>query len=127
MKPYFIKLRCFIIIALIILISCKKSSLLPDPLEAGFKGQSVCEVLQDNNTLRVLKCTFAPGVGHDKHYHAPHTGYTIAGSTFRITDNNGTREVAVPTGSSFTNDEIIEHEVLNIGDSTAVFLIMEPK
>ena len=75
----------------------------------------------------VLKCTFAPGVGHEKHYHNPHFGYTLVGSTFRIKDTSGTREINVPTGSSFSKEDVTIHEVLNIGDSTAVFLIVEYK
>lgn len=112
---------------LTLMFSCKKQSNLPDPLEAGWNDKPVCEVLEDNSELRVLKCTFAPNVGHEKHYHKPHFGYTLAGSKFRITDTTGTREVNVPTGYSFSNTEEISHEVLNIGDSTAVFLIMEYK
>jgi quercetin dioxygenase-like cupin family protein len=96
-------------------------------LEAGWKDQPVCEVLQENEHTRMLRCTFAPGVGHDRHYHAPHIGYTVAGSRFSITDTTGTREVQVPTGFSFSNDRIAWHEVLNIGDSTAIFLIIERK
>lgn len=68
-----------------------------------------------------------PGVGHEKHYHHAHFGYAIAGSRFRIKDTTGIREVDIPTGSSFSNDGIVWHEVLNICDSTAVFLIIEPK
>jgi quercetin dioxygenase-like cupin family protein len=75
----------------------------------------------------VLKCTFPPGAGHERHYHKAHFGYTLAGSTFRITDTTGSREVEVPTGSNFSNEGINWHEVINIGDSTAVFLIIEPK
>ncbi|WP_400076886.1 cupin domain-containing protein [Winogradskyella sp. R77965] len=111
----------------IIIVSCKDKNTLPDPLEAGWNGEAVCEVLQDNNELRVLKCIFEPGVGHEKHYHNPHFGYTLAGGKFRITDTSGTREVDVPSGYSFSNEEITSHEVLNIGKTTAVFLIMEYK
>ena len=100
---------------------------LPDPLVAGWENEAVCELLEENDKVRALKCTFPPGVGHEKHYHDAHFGYTLAGSTFKITDVNGTREVEVPTGSNFYNDSIAWHEVLNIGDSTAVFLIIEPK
>lgn len=100
---------------------------LPDPLEAGWKGEKVCEVLYENEKQRVLRCTFPPGVGHEKHYHAPHFGYTIKGSTFRIEDEEGMREVQVPTGYGFSNEEVSVHEVQNIGDSTAVFLIIETK
>ena len=109
------------------LISCKTKNALPDPLKAGWEGFSVCEVVVDNPKVRVLKCTFAPGVGHERHYHNPHFGYAIKGSTFRIKDTTGTRDVKVPTGTEYYNEGIEWHEVLNIGDSTAVFLIMEPK
>lgn len=112
---------------LLLIASCNNQQSLPDPLEAGWNGEVVCEVVDDNDKLRVLKCTFAPNVGHEKHYHNPHYGYTIAGSRFRIKDSTGIREVNVPTGYSFSKDEISTHEVLNIGDSTAVFLIIEYK
>ncbi len=102
-------------------------SSLPDPLAAGWKGDAVCEVLLENDEIRTLKCSFPPGVGHERHYHKTHFGYVLSGSRFRITDKKGVREVDVLTGSHFFNDSIEWHEVLNIGDSLAVFLIMEPK
>ncbi|WP_047551169.1 hypothetical protein [Psychroserpens sp. Hel_I_66] len=117
----------YLLLISIILLGCKNKPELPDPLEAGWNNKAVCEVVEDNKNVRVLRCTFEPGVGHEKHYHDPHYGYTVAGSTFRITDTTGTREVNVPTGYSFSKDEISTHEVLNIGDSTAVFLIVEYK
>ena len=83
--------------------ACSHRTTLPDPQQAGWEGKSVCEVVQENDKLRVLRCTFPPGVGHERHFHAPHIGYTIAGSTFRIEDASGVREVNVPTGSSFDN------------------------
>lgn len=113
--------------ALMTVVSCKKSNLLPDPLKAGWNNEAVCKVLEDNPKIRVLQCTFPPGVGHERHYHDAHFGYTISGSTFRIKDTTGVKEVNVPTGSNFYNEKISWHEVLNIGDSTAVFLIIEPK
>lgn len=114
-------------LTVVLTVSCQQEHQLPDPLKAGWKGSSVCEVVVDNDKVRTLKCTFAPGVGHERHYHPAHYGYTIAGSKFRMTDSTGTREVDVPTGYSFYNDKIEWHEVLNIGDCTAVFLIVEPK
>lgn len=122
-------IKSIVIICLLISLtsSCKKVQTLPDPLEAGWKGHKVCEVLEDNDDIRVLKCTFQPGVGHEKHRHKPHFGYTLAGSTFRMEDKNGVKEVDVPTGYNFYKDSITVHEAVNIGDSTAVFLIIEPK
>jgi quercetin dioxygenase-like cupin family protein len=109
------------------MLNCKNENTLPDPLEAGWNNEAVCEIVEENDNVRVLKCTFEPGIGHEKHYHNPHYGYTVAGSKFKIKDTTGTREVNVPTGYSFSKDEISTHEVLNIGDSTAVFLIIEYK
>lgn len=100
---------------------------LPDPLEAGWNNDAVCEVLEENPKIRVLKCTFPPGVGHERHYHNPHVGYTLVGGTFQMTDSTGTREVNVPTGTTFSNDKIIVHEVLNVGETTGEFLIIEYK
>lgn len=116
-----------IVLLFVLLSCCKTTQRLPDPLEAGWKGEKVCEVLSETNKLRVLKCTFPPNIGHQKHYHKPHFGYTIAGSTFKITDTNGVRSVPVKTGVSWTKKDSSEHEVINIGDSTAVFLIIESK
>lgn len=126
MMSDFLKNRYYIL-AVFIMISCNDHLKLPDPLEAGWEGSSVCEVIEDNTKLRVLKCTFPPNVGHELHYHNPHYGYTIKGSKFRIKDASGTRDVNVAKGYSFSKNEISTHEVLNIGDSTAIFLIMEYK
>lgn len=109
------------------IISCTDNQNLPDPLAAGWQGQSVCEILQDNDKIRVLKCTFPPGVGHIRHFHPPHMAYTLAGSTFRMTDTTGVRTVEVPTGLHYYSEGVEWHEALNVGDSTAVFLIIEPK
>ncbi len=117
----------FSLLLLGVCLSCDNKNELPDPLKAGWNGEAVCELMEDSSRLRVLKCTFPPGVGHERHYHKPHVGYTLAGSTFRMKDADGIREVAVPTGTHFSSEGTAWHEVLNIGDSTAVFLIMEPK
>lgn len=126
-KNLFHKDKIIIVFLFIFFISCKPKTTLPDPFEAGWKGKKVCEILQDNTKLRVLKCTFPPGVGHEKHYHNTHFGYTVTGSKFRITTTDGIKEVDVPSGSDFSNEGITTHEVVNIGDKTAVFLIIEPK
>lgn len=116
-----------LILGLILSFSCNNTPDLPDAHEAGWNGQSVSEIIHEDAKMRVLKCTFPPNVGHEKHYHVPHFGYTVKGSTFQITDEKGTKTVDVKTGSTFSKSEISVHEVLNVGDSTAVFLIYEPK
>ncbi|WP_422107425.1 cupin domain-containing protein [Winogradskyella sp.] len=123
--PQLIKTSIFVLLSLG--LSCKNAETLPDPLEAGWEGETVCELLEDNKDVRVLKCTFPPNTGHEKHYHKPHFGYALSGGRFRITDDSGSREVDIPTGYSFSNDDVIRHEALNIGETTAVFLIIEYK
>ena len=100
---------------------------LPHALEAGWKGEDVCEVLLENDEMVVGKCTFPPGVGHDKHYHNPHFGYILEGSTMQIIDENGKQARDSGTGVNWSTDSITVHEVLNVGDTTAVALIIEPK
>ncbi len=99
---------------------------LPDPLAAGWRGAQVCELVEESLRLRALRCTFPPGVGHERHLHAPHFGYALAGGRVRIVDARGTREVELATGSSFASEGGM-HEVVNIGETTVVYLIVEPK
>ena len=101
--------------------------LLPSALEAGWQGKSVCELLYETATDRVLRCTFPPGVGHERHFHPRHFGYAISGGTMRLTSATGTREAQVKTGSSFSSNGIGWHEVLNVGATTVVYLMFEAK
>lgn len=100
---------------------------LPDPLAAGWNGESVCEKLHEDLDHRILRCTFPPGVGHERHYHKPHFGYTLSGGRMRLIDANGTREVDLTTGNTAVSEGTPGHEVLNVGDSTVVYLVVEPK
>jgi len=114
----------FFLIAALIAVAIS-NSLLPDPLAAGWKGVSVCERLHEGENQRVLRCTFAPGVGHERHFHAPNFGYAVSGGRMQLTDASGTREVDLPTGSSFYSPGTEWHEVLNVGETTVVYLIIE--
>ncbi|MFK8029354.1 MAG: cupin domain-containing protein [Gammaproteobacteria bacterium] len=98
---------------------------LPDPLAAGWQGQPVCAQLPSGPQQRVLKCTFPPGVGHERHFHAPHFGYALSGGTMQLTDANGTRQVDLATDSHFTSSGTPWHEVLNVGETTVEYLIVE--
>ncbi len=100
---------------------------LPDPLRAGWKGKPVCEHLYEDTEKRILRCTFSPSVGHERHYHEAHFGYAIKGGRVQITDTNGVREVDLTTGSSYSSEGVAWHEVLNIGKTTIVYLIVERK
>lgn len=100
---------------------------LPDPLAAGWQGKDVCELLEHNERLRVLRCTFPPGVGHERHFHAPHYGYALSGGTMQLNDDSGTRIATLETGSDFSSAGTPWHAVLNVGDTTVQYLIIEYK
>ena len=99
----------------------------PDPVAAGWQGESVCEVLREDAELRIFRCTFPPGIGHERHFHPRHFGYALSGGTMRITSDGGTREVTLKTGSYFISEGIAWHEGLNVGDTTVSYLMIEPK
>jgi quercetin dioxygenase-like cupin family protein len=100
---------------------------LPSALEAGWQGRKVCELLFENAEMRAARCTFPPGVGHERHTHPPHWGYILEGSTMRITTEAGTVTRELKAGSSWWSDGIAWHEAVNIGTTTGVYLIIEPK
>jgi len=68
-----------------------------------------------------------PNTGHERHYHDPHFGYTLEGGKGRLSDENGVREVELVKGDSIASPGTAWHEVMNIGDTTIVYLIVEPK
>lgn len=101
---------------------------LPEAFDAGWKGEKTCELLYETETMRVGRCSFPPGIGHEKHFHYPHFGYVLEGGVLSITDEAGNVEVRkTTTGKSWSTDKITVHEALNVGDTTTSYLIVEPK
>lgn len=98
---------------------------LPSALEAGWHGSTMCELLEQAQSYRVLRCTFPPGTGHERHFHPANFGYALSGGTMRITDASGTRTVEVATGSHFSSAGTAWHEAVNVGDTTVSYLIVE--
>jgi beta-glucosidase len=100
---------------------------LPHAFTAGWRGEKTCQVLYENVDVRIGQCTFPPGVGHEKHYHDPHWGYTLSGSTLRITDSGGERTLTTEAGMTWSTGERTVHEAVNIGKSTTSYIIVEPR
>ena len=120
------------ILAAVLLGACASASaqitLLPMALCAGWQGERVCELLQEDAQMRVLRCTFPPGLGHEAHYHPPHFGYVLEGdSVTRITTAGGVVDRPVRAGTLFSNDLEIQHAALNVGEETTRYLIIEKK
>jgi beta-alanine degradation protein BauB len=125
-------MKRFAVLGALALAACATASAqitpLPMALCAGWQGERVCEQLHEDAMIRVLRCTFPSGVGHERHYHPPHYGYVLDGeSTMRITTDEGVVERPVRAGGSFANDTEIVHEALNIGAETTTYLIVEKK
>ncbi len=99
---------------------------LPHAFEAGWKGTQVCELLYENTTVRVGRCVFPPGIGHEKHFHRPHFGYTLSTATMTITDADGTVVNEIQEGTTWSSDSLTVHEVVNTGTTTASYIIVEP-
>ena len=105
--------------------SAKTASALQSALEAGWSGESVCELLHQTESYRVLRCTFPPGVGHERHFHPAHFGYAVSGGTMRLEDASGTRTAEIKAGSSFSSDGVAWHEAVNIGQTTVTYIMVE--
>ena len=120
-------MRAASILISVLAAGCGTESQYPDPLSAGWEGRDVCELLHEDASQRILRCTFPPSTGHERHYHNAHFGYVLAGSRIRITDANGVREADYETGTGAYNEAIEWHEAVNVGDTTAMFLIVEEK
>ena len=99
---------------------------LPDP-SGGLARRIGMRVLREDRELRIFRCIFPPGVGHERHFHPRHFGYALSGGTMRVTSESGTREVTLKTGSYFFSEGIPWHEVVNVGDTTVSYLMIEPK
>lgn len=115
------------LLALPLLAQGSETPPLPDPLDAGWRGQKVCSIQHEDDKLRILRCVFPPGVGHERHYHPRHVGYVIEGGKMQVTDSRGVRVVDVNTGATFSSDGIEWHEALNVGETTSSYLMIEPK
>ena len=100
---------------------------LPTAFEAGWKGEQVCEPLFENESLRAARCVFPPGGGHERHSHPPHWGYIEQGGTMRITNASGSVDRVLKSGTNWWSDGFAWHEAVNIGEETAIYIIVEPK
>ncbi len=100
---------------------------LPHAFDAGWHGQKTCEVLFEDQTTRVGRCIFPPGVGHEKHYHNPHFGYVLEGGILLIQDGQGEQKVTTKSGGTWSTTSVTVHQAQNVGDTTTSYLIVEPK
>ena len=100
---------------------------LPHAFDAGWQGQETCELLFEDDSVRVGRCVFPAGIGHEKHYHNPHFGYVLESGTMKIVDSKGEREVRTEAGTNWSTTQRTVHEAVNTGETTTGYLVVEPK
>ena len=101
---------------------------LPRALCAGWEGETTCALLHEDAQIRVVRCAFAPGQGHEPHFHPPHFGVVLDGAgQMRNTRSDGVSEPKLKAGDTWSSDVEVRHTALNIGDQTLSYLIVEKK
>ena len=98
-----------------------------DALSAGWNGERRCENLYEDAQIRILRCTFPPNTGHERHSHPAFFNYVLSGGRGQITDGSGTREFESKPDQYRAGKAVEWHEALNTGDTTLRYLIVEKK
>lgn len=90
-------------------------------------GPNTHKKILENNRVRMIEVTFAPGDSIAMHSHPDHAVYTISGGTLRITTSDGKLRVAeLKTGQPIWFPAIT-HAAKNIGTTTLKLLVVELK
>ena len=88
----------------------------------------VYKVLLENDDVKVLEVTFAPGQSDVMHEHGVLTYYGIKGGKLQNTLPDGTiREMDAPDGFVGHGEQIVKHQMKNVGSDTARFILVEHK
>jgi quercetin dioxygenase-like cupin family protein len=88
----------------------------------------VYQVILENDDVKVLDVTFAPGQGDNIHEHGVITYYGIKGGKLQNTLPDGTvKEMEVPDGFVGHGNTIVKHQMENVGDDTVKVIIVEHK
>ena len=74
--------------------------------------------------MRAARCSFPPGVGHERHFHAAHWGYIVQGATMRITTAAGIIDRVLKAGDSARYAVDLQHSIRNTGKGAAKALLV---
>ena len=100
-------------ILVLFFISCsgsKPKMLLPEKV-----SPDVYEVLLDNETVKVMKVSFAPGQSDSMHDHYPFTFHLLDGGKAQVTMPDGTiNERQIPGGFTGHNGQGVRHQVKTV-------------
>lgn len=86
------------------------------------------EVLYEDNKMRILKVSVAPGTTADMHWHPHNANYVLKSGKLKFTDpQNNSKEVKLAEGMITSSDKDVFHKVENTGDSTVETIQVELK
>ena len=116
----------------ILLVERKNTQLASDAEETLILPEEVSpdvyQVVLENDDVKVLDVTFAPGQGDNIHEHGVITYYGIKGGKLQNTLPDGTVKVMeVPDGFVGHGNTIVKHQMENVGDDTVQVIIVEHK
>ena len=113
-------------ILVLVFISCSGSK--PKMLFPEIVSPDVYEVLLENETVKVMKVTFAPGQSDNMHDHYPFTFHLLDGGKAQVTMPDGTiNEREIPGGFTGHNGSGVRHQVKNIGSEELNIILIEHK
>ena len=99
----------------------------PDALSVEWQGEKPCEKLFEDAQIRIARCTFPPGAVHARHSHPGYVSYVLSGGKGRIQNEKGIQEFEAHADSYTNNFPVPWHELINTGDTTLRYLIIERK
>jgi len=87
-----------------------------------------CKLLIENEYVRVLEYTIAPGEKDNPHTHPPKSYYVVEGGTLRVFPESGQSfDAEERQGAVEWGDYVGKHYVENIGTTTVKLLVTEVK
>ena len=104
-----------------------RAETIPDALSVEWQGHKLCEKLFEDGYIRMARCTFPPGTIHLCHSHPSYISYVLSGGEARVTDEKGTWEGEVRAGTFVDSAPVRWHEIVNTGNTTLEFLLIEKK
>jgi quercetin dioxygenase-like cupin family protein len=99
----------------------------PDALSVEWQGEKPCEKLFEDAHIRIARCTFPPGAMHMRHSHPGYLSYVLSGGKGRIQNEKGIEGFEAQADSYTNSSPIPWHELINTGDTTLRYLIIERK
>ncbi len=98
---------------------------MPDPTQTN---PDMYKVILENDKVRVIEITKAPGDKDDMHGHPDNIVYAMTDAKIRLHSADGSHEdKEVKAGFVVYKDPIESHSMENIGDETLRFLMIEIK